>query len=150
MGHSRPLFLYFRLFNAVDSKQLFNTLFPYELRTSGIESNCSTKWATNTAPKNRLLRVCQKIDRFFQSSQRHNRWHHRLRAPRLQRSHDIVGQGRFVGHRVRDRGWQRRRSHQNTHFYRGTRKILADCLGKNHLFRLDFAGYSSKTNTMII
>ena len=44
MGHSRPLFLYFRLFNTVDSKVLSMTRF--EPRTSGIWSDRSTNWAT--------------------------------------------------------------------------------------------------------
>ena len=41
MGHSRPLFIYFRLFNTVDNKQMFNKILPMtgvEPRTSGIKS----------------------------------------------------------------------------------------------------------------
>ena len=52
VGHSRPLFIYFCLFNTVDNKQMFNKIFPktrVEPRTSGIESNCSTNWATTTS-----------------------------------------------------------------------------------------------------
>ena len=45
MGHSRPLFLYFRLFNTVDSKQMFNKSLPmpgFEPRISGVEGDRST------------------------------------------------------------------------------------------------------------
>ena len=45
MGHSRPLFIYFRLFNTVDNKQMFNKILPMtgvEPRTSGFESDRST------------------------------------------------------------------------------------------------------------
>ena len=45
VGHSRPLFIYFRLFNTVDNKQMFNKILPMsgvEPRTSGIESDRST------------------------------------------------------------------------------------------------------------
>ena len=54
MGHSRPLLLYFRLFNTVDSKQInvrFKSLLVYgfEPRTSGIRSDRTTNWATTTA-----------------------------------------------------------------------------------------------------
>ena len=45
VGHSRPLFIYFRLFNTVDNKQMLNKILPMtgvEPRTSGIESDCST------------------------------------------------------------------------------------------------------------
>ena len=45
VGHSRPLFIYFRLFNTVDNKQMFNKILPMsgvEPRTSGIKSNRST------------------------------------------------------------------------------------------------------------
>ena len=45
VGHSRPLFIYFPLFNTVDNKQMFNKILPMsgvEPRTSGIESDCST------------------------------------------------------------------------------------------------------------
>ena len=49
VGHSRPLFIYFRLFSTVDNKQMFNKILlmtAVELRTSGIESDHSTNWAT--------------------------------------------------------------------------------------------------------
>ena len=39
MGHCRPLFLYFRLFNTVDSKQMFVKSLPmtgFEPRISGV------------------------------------------------------------------------------------------------------------------
>ena len=52
MGHSRPLFIYFRLFNTVDNKQMFNKILPMtgvEPRTSGIEIDRSTNWATTTS-----------------------------------------------------------------------------------------------------
>ena len=45
VGHSRPLFIYFRLFNTVDNKQMFNKILPMtgvEPRISGIESDRST------------------------------------------------------------------------------------------------------------
>ena len=45
VGHSRPLFIYFRLFNTVDNKQMFNKILPMtgvKPRTSGIESDRST------------------------------------------------------------------------------------------------------------
>ena len=49
VGHSLPLFIYFRLFNTADNKQvnkqMFNKILPMtrvELRTSGLESNRST------------------------------------------------------------------------------------------------------------
>ena len=44
MGHSRPLFLYIRLFNTVDSKQYSITTLPmsgFEPRTSGVRSDSS-------------------------------------------------------------------------------------------------------------
>ena len=52
MGLSQPLFLYFRLFNAVDSKNVqykILSMTGFESQTSGIGSNCSTNWATTTA-----------------------------------------------------------------------------------------------------
>ena len=52
MGHSRPLFIYFRLFNTVDNKQMLNKILPMtgvELQNSGIKSNRSTNWATTTS-----------------------------------------------------------------------------------------------------
>ena len=50
MGHSRPLFLYFRLFNTADSKYIniyikiykFLPMTGFEPRTSGIGSDRST------------------------------------------------------------------------------------------------------------
>ena len=45
VGHSRPLFIYFRLFNTVDNKQMLNKILlitGVEPRTSGIESDRST------------------------------------------------------------------------------------------------------------
>ena len=49
VGHSRPLFIYFCLFNTVDikqvNKQMFNKILPMtgvDPRTSGIESERST------------------------------------------------------------------------------------------------------------
>ena len=50
MGSSRPLFLYFRLFNTVDSKQCSIKIMPMtgiELQTSGVGSN----WALSTEPQ---------------------------------------------------------------------------------------------------
>ena len=50
MGHSRPLFLYFRLFNTVDSKCSIYKFLPmtgYEPQTSGIGSNCFTNHSHN-------------------------------------------------------------------------------------------------------
>ena len=48
MGHSPPLFLYFRLFNTVDSKKInvrnkSLLMTGFELRTSGVGSNHSVK-----------------------------------------------------------------------------------------------------------
>ena len=54
-GHSRPLFLYFRLFNTVDSKQMFNIKDCRWLDSirgslvSVVGSDRSTNWATTTA-----------------------------------------------------------------------------------------------------
>ena len=45
VGHSRPLFIYFCLFNTVDNKQMFNKILlmtGVEPRTSGIEIDRST------------------------------------------------------------------------------------------------------------
>ena len=45
IGHSRPPYLYFRLFNTVDSKQCSIKFLPttgFEPRTSGVGSDCST------------------------------------------------------------------------------------------------------------
>ena len=44
MAHSRPLFLYFRLFNTVDSNRCSICNLPmtgFELETFGVGSNCS-------------------------------------------------------------------------------------------------------------
>ena len=51
VGYSRPLFIYFRLFNTVDNNQMFNNILlmtGVEPGTSGIESDRSTNWATTT------------------------------------------------------------------------------------------------------
>ena len=51
MGHSRPLFLYFRLFNTVESK-MFNIIFCRWLDSNLgplVGSDRSTNWATTTA-----------------------------------------------------------------------------------------------------
>ena len=45
MGHSRPLFLYFRLFNTIDSKQMLDKSLPmpgFEPRISGVKGDRST------------------------------------------------------------------------------------------------------------
>ena len=45
VGHSRPLFIYFRLFNTVDNKQMFNKILPMtgvKPRISGIGIDRST------------------------------------------------------------------------------------------------------------
>ena len=45
MGHSRPLFLYFRLFNTIDSKQMLDKSLPmpgFEPRIPGVEGDRST------------------------------------------------------------------------------------------------------------
>ena len=77
MGHSRPLFIYFRLFNSVDNKQvnkqMFNKILPMtgvKLRTSGFESHRSTNWATTTSPPKSVLpdlfpNQCDQIGRFI-------------------------------------------------------------------------------------
>ena len=54
MGDSRPLILYFRLFNAVDRiTNMFDIkvlpMTGFEPRTSGVGSDCSTNWVTTTA-----------------------------------------------------------------------------------------------------
>ena len=48
MRHSRPLFLYFRLFNTVDSIPI-GKIAGFELQTPGVGSNWSTNWATTIA-----------------------------------------------------------------------------------------------------
>ena len=58
LGHSRPLFIYFHLFNTVDNKQMLNKILPMtgvEPRTSGIESVRSTNWATTTSQSPMLM-----------------------------------------------------------------------------------------------
>ena len=61
MGYPRPLFSLFSSFQyTVDSKQMFNInkfllMTGFEPRTSDIRSNCSTNWATTTAPIHSLL-----------------------------------------------------------------------------------------------
>ena len=60
------LFSYFRLFNKIWHKMLSMTEF--ELQTSGIGSNCSTNWATTTAPTSPLsdfIRWIQKWNSWF-------------------------------------------------------------------------------------
>ena len=60
VGHSRPLFIYFRLFNTVDNKQMLNKILPMtvvEPRTSGIESDCSTSWATTTSQRFLIIQI---------------------------------------------------------------------------------------------
>ena len=58
MGHSRPLFIYFRLFNAVDSRHysikslLMSGIEP---RTSDVGIDRFTNWATTTAHESRDL-----------------------------------------------------------------------------------------------
>ena len=45
VGHSRPLLIYFRLFNTVNNKQMLNKILPMtgvEPRPSGIKSDRST------------------------------------------------------------------------------------------------------------
>ena len=45
-------FLYFRLFNTIDIKQMFDKSLPmsgFELRISSIRGDRSTNWATTTA-----------------------------------------------------------------------------------------------------
>ena len=67
---SRPLFIYFRLFNTADNKQMFNKILPMtgvEPRTSGIESDRSTNWASTTS----LFR-CSNYDSIFVSEMRGN------------------------------------------------------------------------------
>ena len=60
-GHSRPLFLYFRLFNTVDSKQMFNIKVcrwldsNRGLLVSVVGSDRSTNWATTTTALNRYF-----------------------------------------------------------------------------------------------
>ena len=51
MGLSRPLLLYFRIFNIVDSNWSikFLPMTGFEPRTSGIKSDHSTNWATTTS-----------------------------------------------------------------------------------------------------
>ena len=59
VGHSRPLFIYFRLFNTVDNKQMLNKILPMtgvKPRASGIKSDRSTNWATTTS---RQFVLCQ-------------------------------------------------------------------------------------------
>ena len=60
VGHSRPLFIYFCLFNTVDNKQMFNKILPMmgvEPRTSGIISDRSTNWATTTSRYILFIRI---------------------------------------------------------------------------------------------
>ena len=61
-GPFPAFFLYFRLFNTVDSK-MFNIIFlpmmGFEPQTSGIGSDCSTNWATTTSPTTLELNLLQ-------------------------------------------------------------------------------------------
>ena len=52
IGHSLPRFLYFRLFNTVDSKQNLPVI-GIELQNSGVGSNSSTNGVATTALKNK-------------------------------------------------------------------------------------------------
>ena len=59
-GHSRPLFLYFRLFNSVESKQYSIKTFPltgFKLRTSGARSDSFAKWPATTALGSPLVTI---------------------------------------------------------------------------------------------
>ena len=71
MGPSRPLFIYFRLFNTLDIKQMFNKILPktgVEPRTSGNVIDSSTNWATTTSQVCILpLNFKITIDRFCYS-----------------------------------------------------------------------------------
>ena len=52
MGHSRPLFVYFCLFNTADSEEVIDKslpIFGFKPRLSGVGGNHSTNWATTTA-----------------------------------------------------------------------------------------------------
>ena len=52
MGHSRPLFLYFHLFNTVDSKQIFNMNFADDWIRTADHWYCKRplyQWTTTTA-----------------------------------------------------------------------------------------------------
>ena len=80
MGHTRPLFLYFRLSTTqlTDNKCSIETnkflpMTGFEPRTSSIGSNRSTNWATTTAqprPLPFLSQVCKGRDR-----NKDFRWH---------------------------------------------------------------------------
>ena len=48
LGYSRPLFLYFRIFNTVESTYNFSPMTGFEPGISGVGSNCSTNCATIT------------------------------------------------------------------------------------------------------
>ena len=84
IGHSRPLFLYFRLFNKVDSKEykIFQ-MTGFELRTSSLGSNHSTNSATNTAPKiSQFTTATKNVLQFG-----HPNRFHRMKSRRLWRRH---------------------------------------------------------------
>ena len=56
-GHSRPIFLYFRIFNTLTENNVQYKSLPmtgFEPQTSGIGSNGSTNWATTTALGNAI------------------------------------------------------------------------------------------------
>ena len=76
MGQSRPLFLYFRLFNPVNKFSISNLLMTgFELKTSGIGSKCSTNCATTTALRGVFL-LCNiwNISRFWFWRRRRRWW----------------------------------------------------------------------------
>ena len=59
MGHSRPLFLYFRLFNTVNSKQMFDKSLPMtgiELQISGVGGDRSTTEPQPLHRREKMLR----------------------------------------------------------------------------------------------
>ena len=61
MGHFRPLFLYFRLFNTVNVQCNCLPLTGLEPRTSDVGNDHSTNWATTTALCNKLFLPRHKI-----------------------------------------------------------------------------------------
>ena len=71
MGHSWPLFLYFRLFNTNDSKQMFKKsllMTGFEPRITGVGGDRFTNWATTTVPiwwcLWQIIHWCNKLDYF--------------------------------------------------------------------------------------
>ena len=72
MDHSRPLFLYFRLFKTVDSQQI-NVRYKclpmtgFEPQTSGVGSDRSTKWSTNNhRPKSLVTLLPNWLTNWFE------------------------------------------------------------------------------------